>query len=80
MLDLINLKMLYDIVLLYVNEKFVLFVEEGFYYVFVFFKMNFVFVIVRNLFIRFLLGYLDKIYIVNFYYWNFIGCLILLNL
>lgn len=76
MLDLINLKILYDIVLLYVNEKFVLFVEEGFYYVFVFFKMNFVFMIVRNLFIRFLLGYLDKIYIVNFYYWNFIGCLI----
>lgn len=76
MLDLINLKMLYDIVLLYVNEKFVLFVEEGIYYVFVFFKMNFVFMIVRNLFIRFLLGYLDKIYIVNFYYWNFIGCLI----
>lgn len=76
MLDLINLKILYDIVLLYVNEKFVLFVEEGFYYVFVVFKMNFVFMIVRNLFIRFLLGYLDKIYIVNFYYWNFIGCLI----
>lgn len=32
-----------------------------------------VFMFVRDLFSRFLLGYLDKIYIVNFYYWVMIG-------